>query len=122
MNENISGLILILSLGVIYFHWIRFELKQQFVEQLKEVEEKLRTAAQAVGAESHGSKARIHFREANSLMQEIKEFDWAKGDLDDLIAVRQQLYIVNYQADCAITATRKKDAKAPQDKHFRIFA
>ena len=124
MNETINGIIVIVCLAAIYFHWIKFELKQQFAEQLEQVEEKLKAAAQAAETEAHASKARVHRREANALMREIKEFDWANTEvLDDLIAARRQLFWVNYHADRAIAhSAQSTTVKIFEGKKFSIVA
>ncbi len=122
MNDELNGIIILVCLGAIYYHWIKFELKTQFEEQLKEVEEKLKLATQATSEEPLSSKARIHLNEANAGMREIKEFDWANtGVLDDLVAVRRQLYFVNRDTDDAIKLSRKTKIVEPASASQMCF-
>jgi|LakMenEpi03Aug12_release.lakeMendotaPanAssembly.Ray.scaffolds.fasta_scaffold68345_3 hypothetical protein len=105
MNEHISEIFVVIGIVVVYFYWTKFEMKQQFIQRLKEVDERLAAAAKCVDGESHGSKAKIHMREAIALMREIKAFDWnGTGNLDDLIAVRRQLCVVNYEVNRSLAA------------------
>lgn len=123
MKENISELVVIIGLAVLYFYWIKYELKQQFAQQLKQVEQNLETAALAVASESHGSKARAHFREAKALMQEIEEFDWRSAiEIDDLVALRRQLNLISHEVSCAIASAKSVAAKSTAKTQHAFLA
>ncbi len=108
MNDTMNGIITITCLGAIYFHWIKFELKTQFDEQLKEVEQKLEIAIQSITGEADCSEALTLLNQAVSRIHEIREVDWTKNkDLDALIVGRQKLYFINHNTDCAINRSRK---------------
>lgn len=122
MNELDSGIIVIVFLVVIYYFWIKYELKAQLGDFVIEVQAKLDEAVLAVKSEPPGSKARAHLNEAQSMMREVEEFDWhSKTNMGDLIAVRQQLQFCKFEASSAIAYAQSKGKKPPGSAMIGVY-
>ena len=108
--EIITGIVICFCIAAIYFYWMKFELKAQFTAKLEEAKAKLKDANYACIDELQFSKSRKLLNQANEWMRQINEFveevDLDK-DIDDLIAVRRQLYFVNWNIDHAMTLRQK---------------
>ena len=103
--EIITGILVSTCIAAIYFYWMKYELKQQFSAELKATVEKLKLANEACAAELQFSKSSKLLRQANDWMRQINEFCEEvdlEQNIDDLVAVRRQLYFVNRNIDLAM--------------------
>lgn len=108
--EIITGIVICCCIAAIYFHWMKFELKAQFTAKLEEAKAKLKVANEACADEPQFSRSRKLLHQANEWMRQINEFAEEVDldqDIDDLIAVRRQLYFVNWNIDHAMTLRQK---------------
>ncbi len=110
--EIITGILLSICLAAIYFYWMKYELKQQFSAELKATVEKLKVANEACADELPFSKSSKLLRQANDWMRQINEFCEEvdlEQNIDDLVAVRRQLYFVNRNIDLAMIPRQKSN-------------
>ncbi len=122
MNEFDSGIIIIVGLVVIYYYWIRYELKAQLGEFISEVQAKVEDAAKAVELELPCSKAKVHLNEARSLMREVEEFDWrGASSYGDVIAVRRQVLLARNEALAAISAAQSNRKESPGKSMIGVY-
>jgi len=110
--EIISGILLSICIAAIYFYWMKYELNKQFNAELKTTVEKLKLANEACADELQFSKSSKLLRQANDWMRQIKEFCEEvdlEQNIDDLLAVRRQLYFVNRNIDLAMIPRQKSN-------------
>ncbi len=110
--EIITGILISICIAAIYFYWMKYELKQQFSAELKSTVEKLKLANEACSEELQFSKSSKLLRQANDWMRQINEFCEEvdlEQNIDDLVAVRRQLYFVNRNIDLAMIPRQKSN-------------
>ena len=110
--EIITGILLCICLAAIYFYWMKYELKEQFSVELKATVEKLKAANQTCADELQFSQPSKLLRQANDWMRQINQFCEEvdlEQNIDDLVAVRRQLYFVNRYIDLALAPRRKNN-------------
>lgn len=110
--EIITGILISICIAAIYFYWMKYELKQQFSAELKSTVEKLKLANEACTEELQFSKSSKLLRQANDWMRQINEFCEEvdlEQNIDDLVAVRRQLYFVNRNIDLAMIPRQKSN-------------
>lgn len=110
--EIITGILISICIAAIYFYWIKYELQQQFSAELKSTVEKLKLANEACAEELQFSKSSKLLRQANDWMRQINEFCEEvdlEQNIDDLVAVRRQLYFVNRNIDLAMIPRPKSN-------------
>lgn len=110
--EIITGILLSICIAAIYFYWMKYELNKQFNAELKATVERLKFANEACADELQFSKSSKLLRQANDWMRQINEFCEEvdlEQNIDDLVAVRRQLYFVNRNIDLAMIPRQKSN-------------
>jgi hypothetical protein len=95
--EILTDLAVALLIGSGYYIWFKIELKAQFLASIAATEKQLADAKAACATEDYLSKTSRLLRQASEGLREIQDFAQEGTDesWDDLIAARQQLWLVN---------------------------
>ncbi len=110
--EIITGIFVSICIAAIYFYWMKYELRKQFSAELKATVEKLKLANEACADESQFSKSSKLLRQANDWMRQINEFREEvdlQQNIDDLVAIRRQLYFINRNIYLAMIPHQKSN-------------